>query len=66
MDKEIEMGKYDGETLAIAGRSDRDQQKALWSIANELAELNSFLRKDEAEKTEELLDALRRESGVDV
>ena len=60
------MGKYDDEALVITGRSDRNQQKALWSIANELAELNSFLRKDEAEKTEELLDAIRRESGVDV
>ena len=55
--------KYEGQYV-----KDKDAELiiATYAIANELAELNSFLRKDEAEKTEELLDAIRRESGVDV
>ena len=44
MDKEeVEMGKYDDEIKSIAGRVDKEELKALWSIANELAKINKFL-----------------------
>ena len=60
------MGKYDEELRAIAGMSDRDQQKALWSIANEIAELTRFLRKNKLEENKDALEAIEREFGVEL
>ena len=60
------MGKYDHKIRAIAGGKDKEQQKALWSIANELAELNWFLWKNKLEENKEALDAIEREFGVRV
>ena len=54
--------RYDSRT------KDKDAELiiATYAVANELAELNQFLRKDKTKEDRDALDAIEREFGVEV